>query len=109
VQNLPCLHISALTGEGLDNLTAEIQGLFSEPTTGAIKVGEIITNTRQLEAITRAESAISEALTAIKTSLTPDVVLTEIEAALHAIGEVTGKSIREDIVSRIFERFCVGK
>ena len=41
--------------------------------------------------------------------ITPDAVLTEIEAAMQAIGELTGKTVREDITQRIFERFCVGK
>ena len=41
--------------------------------------------------------------------LTPDIVLTETEGAMQALGELTGRSIREDITNRIFARFCVGK
>ena len=41
--------------------------------------------------------------------LTPDAVLTDVEEAMEAMGEVTGATVREDITSRIFERFCVGK
>jgi len=107
ILNSQFLRVSALTGEGLDGLESEITRQFPEPDKKS--VGEIITNTRQYDAITRAKSSISETITAISSSLTPDVVLTEIEAALNAIGEVTGKSMREDIISRIFERFCVGK
>jgi tRNA modification GTPase len=40
---------------------------------------------------------------------TPDAVLLDVEEALEAIAEVTGKSMREDITSDIFSRFCVGK
>ena len=40
---------------------------------------------------------------------TPDIVLTETEEAMSAIGELTGRSVREDVTNRIFERFCVGK
>ena len=40
---------------------------------------------------------------------TPDAVLTDIEEAMEAMGEVTGNTVREDITTRIFERFCVGK
>ena len=46
-------------------------------------------------------------LTAAK--LTPDAVLVEVEEAMAALGELSGKTVREDITSRIFERFCVGK
>ena len=41
--------------------------------------------------------------------LQPDVVLTDCEAALEALGELNGKRIREDLVDTIFSRFCVGK
>ena len=41
--------------------------------------------------------------------LCPDAVLTDVEEAMHAMGEVTGAIVREDITNRIFERFCVGK
>ena len=44
-----------------------------------------------------------------KLRMTPDAVLTDIEAAMEAMGEVTGAIVREDITNRIFERFCVGK
>ena len=38
-----------------------------------------------------------------------DAILTDAEEALTALGELTGKSIREDLVATIFSRFCVGK
>jgi tRNA modification GTPase len=40
---------------------------------------------------------------------TPDIVLTESEAAMAALGELSGRSVREDVTDRIFRRFCVGK
>ena len=42
-------------------------------------------------------------------AITPDAVLTEIEDALSAIGEITGRTMRDDVTDRIFSRFCVGK
>lgn len=41
--------------------------------------------------------------------MTPDAVLTDGEEALDALGELTGRTAKEEIVSRIFSRFCVGK
>ena len=41
--------------------------------------------------------------------MTPDVILTDAEEALSALGELTGATAREEIVSAIFSRFCVGK
>jgi len=99
--------LSALTGKGLDNLEGEIKKIL--PDISAPPDGELISNARQADAISRARDAISRAVDAINASVTPDAVLTEVEAALAAIGETTGKTIREDITDRIFERFCVGK
>ena len=101
--------ISAVTGAGLEVLDAEIKKMFPFPEIGACSSGEIITNARQAEAISRALDSVGLAIAAISASVTPDAVLTDIESALTAIGEVTGKTMREDIISRIFDRFCVGK
>jgi tRNA modification GTPase len=100
-------HVCALTGDGFDELEAGIIKMF--PELEAPPSGDILTNTRQAEAISRARDGIMLAAEALEASFTPDVVLTDIEAALEAIGEVTGKTMRESILSRIFERFCVGK
>ncbi|MBQ2145129.1 MAG: tRNA uridine-5-carboxymethylaminomethyl(34) synthesis GTPase MnmE, partial [Oscillospiraceae bacterium] len=69
----------------------------------------IITNLRQKEALARAFNSLENALEAMETGVTPDAVLTETENSMYAIGELNGKTVREDITNRIFERFCVGK
>lgn len=99
--------MSALTGEGLEVFTAEVQQLFAEG--AVVPQGEILTNARQAEALTRALESIAAALIALENRVTPDAVLTELETAMGALGEITGRTIREDITGRIFERFCVGK
>ena len=71
--------------------------------------GEILTNARQAEAVGRALESIRAALAAMESGLTPDIVLTESETAMSALGELSGKSVREDVTNRIFQRFCVGK
>jgi len=99
--------VSALTGAGFETLDAEVKKMF--PEMGTSPSGEIITNARQAEAISSAIESVSLAREALSAFVTPDAVLTDIELALAAIGEVTGKTMREDVISRIFERFCVGK
>lgn len=98
--------ISAKTGQGLDKLADAVDMLFE----GDLPCdGSILTNQRQFDAIRRARNAIESALKALALGFTPDAVLTDVESAMEAIGEVTGATIREDITNRIFERFCVGK
>ena len=99
--------ISALTGDGLSELEIMLNEKF--PVFGTVPTGELITNARQADAILRAKNSIGTAIESLTEAVTPDAVLTDIEASISAIGEVTGEVMREDIISRIFERFCVGK
>ena len=103
---LPVVAVSAVSGEGLRELEETIQAMFPLPT---VPAGEILTNARQAEAVARAVESMEAALEAMNTGATPDIVLTETEGAMAALGELTGRSIREDITNRIFQRFCVGK
>ena len=98
--------ICAKTGEGLDLLADVVDEMFANETPCD---GSVLTNPRQFDAIRRAHEAILSALQGLKMGLTPDAVLTDVEAAMEAMGEVTGATVREDITARIFERFCVGK
>ena len=98
--------VSALNGTGLDVLADAVANLFPE---GQAADGAILTNIRQQEAALRAQRAISRAAEALASGMTPDAVLTDAEEALSALGELTGRTAGEEIVSRIFQRFCVGK
>ena len=100
------IYVCAKTGEGLDQLADVVDTLFENQ---APCDGSILTNPRQLDAIRRAYEAMLSALQGLKLGLTPDAVLTDVEEAMLAMGEVTGATVREDITARIFERFCVGK
>ena len=103
---LPVVGLSSMTGEGLEKLAEVIKTLFPMPDAPA---GEILTNARQAEAVDRALAALTAAYDALLQGCTPDIVLTEAEGAMSALGELSGKTVREDVTDRIFERFCVGK
>lgn len=103
---LPVVTVSSVSGEGLDELEEQIRRMFPLP---QVPAGEILTNARQAEAVSRALDSMEAALEAMSIGRTPDIVLTETEAAMGALGELTGRSVREDVTDRIFQRFCVGK
>ena len=104
--SLPQLHLSSLNGEGLKQLEEMVAAMFPAP---SVPAGEILTNSRQADAVKRACESMEAALQAMEEGNTPDIVLTETETAMQALGELTGSSVREDITERIFSRFCVGK
>lgn len=100
------LEICAKSGEGVDVLADAIEALYPA---GTASVGEVLTNARQADAVQRALVAVTAAKQALEMGMTGDAVLTDAEGALEALGELSGKSIREDLVATIFSRFCVGK
>lgn len=100
------LPVSIRKSIGLERLPDIMDDLFA----GELPCdGSILTNARQFDACRRAYEAMLESLKGLQLGMTPDAVLTDVEAAMEAMGEVTGATVREDITARIFERFCVGK
>ena len=100
------LSVSARTGEGIPALEAAVAALFPQ---GEAETGSLLTNPRQADAVGRALDAVRRAEESLSLGMTPDVILTDAEEALSALGELTGATAREKIVSAIFSRFCVGK
>ena len=99
--------LSARTGQGLDELERAVEALFRQEDPPA--PGETLTNPRQADAVGRALDYVRAALEAMEAGFAPDAVLTETEGALAALGELSGRTVREDVTRGIFARFCVGK
>ncbi|MBS6474613.1 MAG: tRNA uridine-5-carboxymethylaminomethyl(34) synthesis GTPase MnmE [Clostridiales bacterium] len=96
------LCVSAVTGAGLDALREELcrlGGLYSA------SEGISVTNERHLEAL---RSAL-EALHGASESVSADCAAVELRAAWDALGLITGVTVSEAIIDRIFSKFCLGK
>ena len=109
VEELPfaaTVTLSAKTGQGMEALEKAVDDLLHD---AEADTGSILTNSRQVACIRAAGEALDRVLEALDLGLTPDAVLTDAEDALQQLGLVTGKTMREEVVGRIFERFCVGK
>lgn len=100
------VRLSAVTGDGFDALRDAVGALFPP---AAVPAGEILTNARQVDAVARARESVAAACAALEIGVAPDAALSEAEAALAALGELTGRTVRSDVTDRIFSRFCVGK
>ena len=97
--------LSAKTGAGLELLEQAVSTIFPDELPSD---GGLLTNARHAAALDRAGMALSRALDAIGV-VTPDAALTDVEEGLDALGELTGKVMRQEITDQIFARFCVGK
>ena len=69
----------------------------------------IITSVRHRDALERAEEALDGALNALREGLSPELTAVEVREALDAIGLITGETTDEEILDRIFSKFCIGK
>ncbi len=99
--------VSAKAQTGLEELGALVAARFPQ---GSDRPGEaLLTNARQAAAVERAAQDLRRAQEGLDGGIPPDLLLTDVESALEALGELTGTTVREDITSRIFQRFCVGK
>ena len=100
--------VSASTGFGFDTLTDKIEQIYIDKNLNT-STDAIISNARQHAAILSAISYLKSAIEAIKLSLPLEICCSEVENALSSLGEVDGRTVSEDIVSKIFSSFCVGK
>lgn len=99
--------VSAQEAHGLDALSALISSILETATLPCD--GGLITNARHAACVRGATERVQAAHEALARGLTPDVAVCEVEAAIALLGEVTGETASDAVVSRIFERFCVGK
>ena len=93
--------VSAKTGEGLSALRERILALAAPNRADAV----CITNERHLHALERAQAMLGAAAAAREL----DCIATDLRAALHHLGSITGTDVDDSVIDRIFSRFCVGK
>jgi tRNA modification GTPase len=97
--------VSATRGDGIADLLAALGRLLAGPE----GLGGAVANRRHAEALECAHAALARARAAAAAGAPGEIVALELNEALAALGEVTGETVREDVLERIFSRFCVGK
>jgi len=70
---------------------------------------EIFINSRHQEALQRSKKALEKALFAIQKKSSFEYIAADLREALNALGLITGRSVTEDVLDRIFSSFCIGK
>ncbi len=107
VANLPMLRTSALTGEGIAGLRAEILRVMRG--SAAEDGGAMLTNLRQQSQIHSALGALAAAASSVQNAIPDEMVLLDLYQALRALDEMTGATTPDDILNLIFSTFCIGK
>lgn len=101
------IRISALTGEGIDNLLSALRATVD---TRALYAGDaIVSSARHREALDAAADSLARALDALDTGLPTDLLSEDIRSVIHHLGTITGEITSDDILHNIFSKFCIGK
>jgi tRNA modification GTPase len=106
-ETLVSVPVSAKTGDGIHALRAEIIRPFS-----ANYLDEnsfVITNARHFDLLRRTSDALYSSASLIQQRVSEELILSKLYEALRFLGEITGETTPEDILSQIFSTFCIGK
>jgi tRNA modification GTPase len=108
---LPCALVSARTGDGVAGLKGRLVEALcgSEGSLEAYGDEVLLTNVRHVDAPRRPHEALDRTQKGIVEGLSEELLAFEIGQALQAMGEISGESVTEDVLDKIFARFCVGK
>jgi tRNA modification GTPase len=104
---IPVVELSTRTGEGLDELESGLLAAISGE--ASANAAPALVTSRQRAALERALNHLREAIAAKESGAPHDLLAIDVRAAMRAIGEVTGESIDESVLTEIFSRFCIGK
>ena len=102
------LSLSAKTGAGIEQFIAWLKDfVFGKENT--IDNGIYIQNARQENLLLQSRKALEDALSATEDWLPYDCIVIDVRNAIDLLGEITGDTVKDEIINEIFARFCVGK
>ena len=102
------IEISALTGEGIEDIEEHIERAVYR---GNVSQGDslLVTNVRHKNLLIKAREETQKAIDMLRNGEALDFVEVDVRAAFDFLGEITGQTLTDDIMDRVFSRFCVGK
>lgn len=104
---VPVLSISAKSGEGINSLSQAIIEPFL--VNDSHETDFVITNARHYDLLRRTISSLQESETLLGQRSSEEIILIGLYNALRYLGEITGETTTEDVLTEIFSTFCIGK
>ncbi|MEG2213745.1 MAG: tRNA uridine-5-carboxymethylaminomethyl(34) synthesis GTPase MnmE, partial [Clostridiales bacterium] len=102
------LTVSAKQGIGIEQLLSAIRNK-ALLTVDSEEDSLLINNARHQQALLRAEEFLCQGIAGLDQEVPVDVISIDLENAAAALAEITGRAVGEDVLERIFSKFCVGK
>jgi len=106
--NAPVIKMSLMEGYGLEELEQTIADMVYQGKAVASS-DAMVTNVRHKEALLSAKNALQRCLSSLDAGMPIDLLSIDIEEAISALGLISGKTVSDEVIDMIFERFCVGK
>jgi len=102
------LEVSAIKREGLEEVEEAISSLIFD---GAVNIpeGPVVTNIRHKQALERALEALEQCEAITSENFNGELVASDLKNVEYYLGLIIGESIEDDVLDRIFEKFCIGK
>lgn len=101
------VNVSALTGDGLDQLCDVIAQIISDNWMGSASA--MVTNVRHQQALTQASASIRQVIEGLDANLSGDLIALDLRLTIHHLSSIIGDISTPEILQSIFSRFCVGK
>lgn len=108
-QTDPVVSISALKNDGIDDLKEAIYGSLIHRNVRSSPEHLIVANIRHKTALSQVKENVFKARKGLEEGTSLEFIAFEIRSALEALGEMVGETASEEVLSRIFEQFCIGK
>jgi len=102
------LKTSALTGEGIDQLRAEVLDALSGRSAGEFEAG-FLTNVRHQRLVEESLISLAAAQHAVQGGIPHEMIMIDLYGALRPLDAITGETTADDILNLIFSSFCIGK
>jgi len=102
------VEISCKSGDGIESLKNNICRVASVDALDSLGI-DVAVNERQADALVRAIRSLTECADQMRHQAASEFIAQQLRIALDAIGEIVGNTTTEDILSRIFSTFCIGK
>lgn len=104
------VHVSASTNDGLTELEAQIETkLLGDPAAQPASTSGVAVNARQSSALQRIDAALQRALDNGKQHTGLEIISIDLRDALTEMADLIGQTTNEDILTRLFQNFCIGK
>ncbi|API88323.1 tRNA uridine-5-carboxymethylaminomethyl(34) synthesis GTPase MnmE [Marinilactibacillus sp. 15R] len=99
---------SIVTQDGLNDLEAKIADLFFSGKTGE-RDATYVSNIRHIALLNEAVDAFDDVIEGIETGMPVDLVQIDMTRAWDLLGEITGDSVQDELITQLFSQFCLGK